>query len=58
MRVRKIFSEQEAEVDTNPTEAQKEAGNYKKGHVRISGMDITIEQPKGSIRSGVDANGR
>ncbi|MGN1217138.1 MAG: LPD23 domain-containing protein, partial [Phocaeicola sp.] len=32
--------------------------NYKKGHVRIDGMDITIENPKGSIRSGVDANGK
>lgn len=48
----------EEDVNTNPTEAQKEAGNYKKGHVRIDGMDITIENPKGSIRSGVDANGK
>ena len=48
----------EEDVNTNPTEAQKEAGNYKKGHVRIDGMDITIENPKGSTRSGVDANGK
>lgn len=48
----------EAEVDQNPTEAQKEAGNYKKGHVTIDGYDITIENPKGSVRSGVDASGR
>ena len=47
----------EAEVDVNPTEAQKEAGNYKKGHVLVGVFDITIEQPKGSVRSGVDANG-
>ena len=47
----------EAEVDVNPTEAQKEAGNYKKGHVQVGVFDITIEQPKGSVRSGVDANG-
>lgn len=33
-----------------PTDAQKEAGNYAKGHVRISGMDVSIENPKGSIR--------
>lgn len=46
------------EVDTNPTEAQKEAGNYKKGHVKIDGFDITIENPKGSVRSGVDADGK
>lgn len=45
------------DVDQNPTEAQKEAGNYKKGHVKIDGYDVTIENPKGSVRSGKDANG-
>lgn len=49
------FAEQE--VDTNPTDAQKEAGNYKKGHVTIDGFDISIENPRGSVRSGVDENG-
>jgi hypothetical protein len=53
-----IIAEQESVVNTNPSEAQKEAGNYKKGHVTIQGMEITIEQPKGSMRSGVDENGR
>lgn len=48
----------EAEVDTNPTEGQKEAGNYKKGHLKLDGYDITIEQPKGSIRRGTDDNGK
>lgn len=47
-----------SEVDQNPTEAQKEAGNYKKGHVTIGDFDITIENPAGSVRSGVDANGK
>ena len=37
----------EADVNTNPTEAQKEAGNYKKGHVQIGTFNVTIEQPKG-----------
>lgn len=48
----------EAETDTNPTDAQKEAGNYKKGHVQLGTFDISIEQPKGSVRSGVDADGK
>ena len=48
----------EQEVDTTPTEAQKSAGNYKKGHINIGGYNITIENPKGSERSGVDANGQ
>lgn len=46
------------EVDQNPTEAQKEAGNYKKGHVKVDGFDITIENPKGSVRSGKDDDGK
>lgn len=41
-----------------PTEAQKEAGNYKKEHVKIQGLDISIENPKGSVRSGKDKNGK
>lgn len=48
----------EAETDTNPSERQKEAGNYKKGHVRLFGMDLSIEQPRGSVRSGTDADGK
>lgn len=35
-----------------PTPAQKEAGNYAKGHVTIDGMDISIENPQGSVRKG------
>ena len=48
----------EAETEQNPTEAQKEAGNYKKGHVRIGQFDITVENPKGSVRRGVDKSGK
>ena len=47
-----------ADVNTEPTEAQKEAGNYKKGHVQVGTFDITIEQPEGSVRKGTDANGK
>ena len=47
-----------ADVNTEPTEAQKEAGNYKKGHVQVGTFDITIEQPEGSIRRGTDADGK
>lgn len=48
----------EAETDTNPTDGQKEAGNYKKGHVKVAGFNISIEQPRGSVRSGTDADGK
>jgi N12 class adenine-specific DNA methylase/predicted RNA methylase len=40
-----------------PTDAQKEAGNYKVGRATISGMDISIENPSGSKRNGVDKDG-
>ncbi|MDE6536773.1 MAG: N-6 DNA methylase [Muribaculaceae bacterium] len=45
------------DVNINPTEAQKAAGNYKMGHRRIDGYNISIENPKGSVRRGKDANG-
>lgn len=48
----------EAVVDTDPTPAQKEAGNYKKGHVQVGTFDVTIEQPVGSVRRGTDADGK
>ena len=53
-----VISAAEAETDQNPTDGQKEAGNYKKGHVQVGTFDITIENPKGSVRRGKDANGK
>lgn len=41
-----------------PTEAQIEAGNYKKGHINLHGLNITIENPEGSTRSGTDKDGK
>lgn len=49
---------QREQTETNPTEAQKEAGNYRKGHIKVDGFDIALENPKGSTRSGKDANGK
>lgn len=46
------------ETETNPSDAQKESGNYKKGHIKFGGYDYTIENPKGSTRSGNDADGK
>ena len=51
------IEEARQEVDTNPSDAQKEAGNYKMGHVKIDGYDFTMENPKGSVRKGVDRDG-
>ncbi|MBW4753735.1 hypothetical protein KZO77_01600 [Prevotella melaninogenica] len=57
-KAKRTHKKEEAKVDTNPTEAQKEAGNYKKGHIKVDGFNVTIEQPKGSVRRGKDANGK
>ena len=46
------------ETETNPSDAQKESGNYKKGHIKFGGYDYTIENPKGLTRSGKDADGK
>lgn len=45
------------EADTNPTEAQKKAGNYKMGHISVRGMQIAIENPKGSYRTYKNKDG-
>lgn len=47
-----------AETNTNPTEAQKQAGNYRKPQLKFGGYTFRIENPKGSTRSGVDASGK
>lgn len=44
-------------VNTKPSPAQADAGNYEKGHVHLHGLDISIENPKGSIRRGVSKSG-
>ena len=56
--VQEVLAAAEAATEANPTDAQKEAGNYKKGHVKIDGYDVTIENPKGSVRRGTDASGK
>ena len=51
------IKEAESKVNTNPTDAQKEAGNYAKGHVKVNGFDLSIETVKGEERKGQDENG-
>lgn len=41
-----------------PTEAQKSAGNYRKGHRLINGMRISIENAAGTTRKGVGKDGK
>jgi len=46
-----------ARTHRNPSLAQKEAGNYPKGHFPWNGHTIAIETPKGAIRTGVSKSG-
>jgi hypothetical protein len=46
------------DVERQPSDGQKEAGNYAKGHLWICGFHVAIENPKGSVRSGKDGNGK
>ncbi|WP_078541243.1 PLxRFG domain-containing protein [Thioclava sp. DLFJ5-1] len=51
------FTQAAKDADPNPSEGQKEAGNYKLGHIGWNGLDLSIENAKGSKRRGVDGNG-
>lgn len=42
---------------SEPSAAQKEAGNYKVGRARVAGLDISIENPEGSERRGTSPDG-
>lgn len=55
--LKKKVEEAAAQVNTDPTEAQKESGTYAKGHVNVQGLDVTLENPKGSKRKGKGPNG-
>ena len=46
------------ETNTNPTEKQVEAENYKKGTLKWKGLTIKLENPRGSTRSGTDNSGK
>lgn len=45
-------------TEGQPSAAKVQAGNYKKGHIKAQGLDITVENPRGSTRSGIGPDGR
>ena len=57
-RRRRLHPARAAGGAVEPTAAQKEAGNYRMDHRRFAGMDVSIENRKGSVRSGVDPGGK
>ena len=59
-RIKRSAEEQKEidKIETEPSEAQKEAGNYPKAHIKRDGLDISIENAAGSERSGKDETGK
>ena len=45
------------QANPEPSDAQKEAGNYAKGHAWLHGMNMSIENPKGTVRRGISKKG-
>lgn len=58
LEMKNRFSNSHRQDKTQPTEAQKKAGNYKMKHLKVAGLDISIETPKGKIRRGMSASGK
>lgn len=48
---------QPVRVNVEPSDLQKASGNYAKGHVSVQGLDITIENPRGTVRRGTSPEG-
>ena len=57
-QIKKDITISTKKTEKNPTVSQKEAGNYKKGSFKYKGLDISIENPKGSVRWGIGLNGK
>lgn len=47
-----------SETDREPSDAQKKAGNYRKGKFRLHGYTVAIETPKGAMRRGTNRDGK
>lgn len=45
-------------VNGNPSDEQKDAGNYQKAHISWKGLQITVETAKGQYRRGIGKGGK
>ena len=54
----KIVEEAAKRIDPNATSAQREALNFRHGHVHIHNLPIGVEWAKGDTRTGVDKDGK
>jgi hypothetical protein len=54
----RMFQKAADETDDSPSEKQRETGNYRKGKATWNGIRVSIENPRGSTRSGTDSSGK
>lgn len=45
-------------VDSSPSDGKIASGGYKKVHISMDGIQITLENPLGTTRSGIDPDGK
>lgn len=57
-QLRNEITHAESQTNTEPTDKEKESGNYRKGKVNLHGLSIAIETPKGVERSGIGDDGK
>lgn len=55
---RSALAQEVAKIEPKPSEEQKKSGNYRKGHVRWKGFELTLETGSGQTRSGVSKDGK
>lgn len=55
--IREAIRKAAERVHPSPTDPQRKAGNYRMGHIKVHGMDITIESPVGAVRKGKGKDG-
>lgn len=54
----KIVEEASKKIDPDATHAQREALNFRHGHIHIHNLPLSIEWAKGSTRKGIGADGK
>jgi hypothetical protein len=52
------IAKEAAKAEKPASPEQAEAGNYRKGHVNVQGLEIAIENAEGSTRSGTGKDGK
>lgn len=58
VKIKRLTPRERLQLELKATQAQLEAGNYKKKHIKFQGFDISLENEAGSTRDGVGKDGK